>query len=235
MVSEAGRPALGTVLAFDTSGPVGSVAVWEAERVVARAELTRQSEHAARLLPAIDEVLEAAHVSRSSLDGIVVGEGPGSFTGVRVAAATAKGLCRSLRVPLWAVSSLGAAAVAAEGAGAIRYALFDARAERVYAACYGVGSTLVQTLVAPHAGELRDVLDGDVPGGATFVGDGAEKHRALIEGAGFAVVAADREPPIADGLVGYLARDPAGAPVPDPGSWEPAYVRLAGAERLWSR
>lgn len=228
-----------TLLAFDTSGPVGSVAVAVTDvvtaRVLARAELTNQSEHAARLLPAIEEVLEAAGVSRSSLGGIVVGEGPGSFTGVRVAAATAKGLCRSLGVPLWAVSSLGAAAVAAEGAGTVRYALFDARAERVYAACYGVGSTRVQTLVAPYAGELWDVIDGEVPGGATFVGDGAQRHRALIEGAGFAVLAAGRKPTIADGLVGYLIRDAAGEPVADPGSWEPAYVRMAGAERLWSR
>ena len=83
--------------------------------------------------------------------------------------------------------------------GAIRYALFDARSERVYGACFGVGGARVETLVEPHAGELRDVLDGDVPGGAFFVGDAAEKHRAAIEGAGFPVLSPGVDVSLADG------------------------------------
>lgn len=222
------------LLALDTSTPVGSVALAEADRVVARAVLTRQGAHASGLIPAVDEVLSAAGVRRTDLQGIVVGEGPGSFTGVRVAAATAKGLSAALGRPLWAVSSLAAQAMAAEGAP-IRYVLFDARAERVYGACYGIGSTRIETLVEPHAAELRDLLDDDVPAGAVFFGDGAEKHRAVIEGAGFEVAPDAEEPSLADGLIRYLSRQPHAEPVEDPGSWEPAYVRASSAERLWSR
>lgn len=219
-------------LAMDTSTPTGSVAVAEGDEVVARALLTRQAGHAAGLIPAVDEVLRAAGLGRDALDGLIVGEGPGSFTGVRVAAATAKGLTAALGRSLHAVSSLAARAMAHEGPH-IRYVLFDARAERVYGACYGVGSARVETLVEPHAAELRDLLDRDVPAGAVFLGEGAEKHRAVIRSAGFEVAQGGCETSLADGLVRYLARHPDLEPVADPASWEPEYVRVAGAERLW--
>jgi tRNA threonylcarbamoyl adenosine modification protein YeaZ len=171
-------------------------------------------------------------VGLATLSAIVVGEGPGSFTGVRVAAATAKGLSRSLGVPLWAVSSLAAAALAVDD-GSIRYALFDARAERVYGACYRVGDNAVEMLVPPHAGDLRDVLGGDVPRGTTFVGDGSEKHRIAIERAGFPVGTPDPDVPLAVGLLEFVRRAPDYAGVPDVAMWEPEYVRVSGAERLW--
>jgi tRNA threonylcarbamoyladenosine biosynthesis protein TsaB len=220
-------------LAFDTSGPVGSVAVAAGGEVLSRAVMTEQTAHAATLLPSIDEVLAEAGVDRASLTGILVGEGPGSFTGVRVAAATAKGLGHALGLPVRAVSSLAAAALSVD-AGPIRYALFDARAERVYGACWGVGSDHLEELVVPHAGELRDVLAGDVPGGAVFVGDGAWKHRGVIEGAGFRVAGAAEGLTLADGLVAFFARSPS-EPIADLAGWEPAYVRASSAERLWQR
>lgn len=222
----------GVRLALDTSTPVGSVAVAEGARVVARALLTKQARHASALLPAVDEALGAAGIEPADLEGIVVGEGPGSFTGIRVAAATAKGLARAWQRPLHAVSSLAGEALAHDGPP-IRYALFDARAERVYGACFGVGSSRVEALVEPHAAELRDLLAGDVPAGAAFFGDGALKHRAVIEGAGFTVAAPEGEASLADGLLAYLARRPHAEPLDDPASWEPEYVRVAGAERLW--
>lgn len=221
------------ILAFDTSGPIGSVAVAHDGDVRARGVLRVQTGHASGLVPMIDQVLSEAGVARHELSGVVVGEGPGSFTGVRVAAATAKALSRALDLPLWAVSSLAAAALSVEE-GAIRYALFDARAERIYGACYGVGGDRIQTLIAPHAGELRDVLDGPVPRGAVFVGDGSERHRALIEAAGFPVLTARPDGSLADGLIRYWAARPDGfGPVVDSGGWEPEYVRASSAERLW--
>ena len=221
------------ILAFDTSGPRGSVAVAHEGDVLARGMLVHQTGHASGLIPMIEDVLEDAGVDRGELTGLLVGEGPGSFTGVRVAAATAKGLSRALRITLWPVSSLAAAALAVEE-GAVRYALFDARAERVYGACYGVGGARVETLVEPHAGELRDVLDSDVPPGAVFVGDASEKHRAVIEGAGFPVLAGDAEISLADGFIRYWVARPDGfGPVEDSGAWEPEYVRASSAERLW--
>lgn len=226
-------PPAATVLAFDTSGPIGSAAVGRGRRTLAHAVITRRAEHASGIVPLIDQVLEEAEVARGDVDALMVGEGPGSFTGVRVAAATAKGLSRSLSVPLWAASSLAAAAMSVVE-GAPRYALFDARAQRVYGACYRVSDELVETLVAPHAGELADVLAGDVPRGTVFLGDGAEKHRATIEVAGFEVVAASADRPVAVGLLDLIGRRSDARVVADVGGWEPAYVRVSGAERLWS-
>src|SRR5688572_17484456 len=158
-----------TLLAFDTSIAVGSVAVGLGGELLASATLDERREHASRLVPSIEKVLERAAMRITDVGGIVVGEGPGSFTGVRVAAATAKGLAHALGVPLWAFSSLAAAALAdrvlPRGAGVegwwdqdpdeadgSRYVLFDARGDRVYAASHQLGrGGPLATLVPPHA------------------------------------------------------------------------------------
>ncbi|MGE0160048.1 MAG: tRNA (adenosine(37)-N6)-threonylcarbamoyltransferase complex dimerization subunit type 1 TsaB [Gemmatimonadales bacterium] len=221
------------LLAFDTSIAVGSVAVGSAGHLLASATLEDRREHASHLVPAIDKALERAGIGVEALDGIVVGEGPGSFTGVRVAAATAKGLAHARRVPLWAFSSLAAAALA-EDAGRMRYVLFDARHDRVYGACYEVdGSTLAEQ-VAPHPGTVLDALRGPVPTGATFIGDGARRHREAIEAAGFHVGPGPSRT-LAEGLLRLHGALGARTPVVDVASWEPRYVRPPSVERSWSR
>lgn len=227
-------------LALESSAAVGTVAVGTGDGTV-RAEvvLEERRQHAARLVPAVGEALEAAGVDPGELAGVLVGAGPGSFTGVRVAAATAKGLCHALGVPLRAASSLAAAALArgtekaGAGPGGVRYVLFDARGDRVYGACYRVGEGL-ETLSAPHAGTLRDVLEGDVPEGAVFVGDGSIRHREALERAGFDVEPPPAGRPTARALLRWLALHPTTPPLADPAGWEPAYLRASNAERAWS-
>lgn len=223
----------GLYVGLDTSGFSGSVAVARGADVLARVTLTDRGEHAARLVPAIAEVLEEASIDRNELNGIVVGEGPGSFTGVRVAAATAKGLARALDRPMWAISSLAAAALSVDGIG-IRYALFDARGDRVYGACYGIGSVGVETLIPPHGGTLRNVLDSEVPAGAVFLGEGADRHRYTIEGAGFSVETEPVIHPSADGLFRYLGLHPDTPPVAGVALWEPCYIREWQPDKAWS-
>ncbi len=225
----------GLYLALETSGPAGSVAVSRGGRPLARRTVEQRGGHASLLVPSISDVMGEAGVEPRHLGGVVVGEGPGSFTGVRVAGATAKGIAHALGIPLWAVSSLAAAALAGEewAPPVVRYVLFDARGDRVYGACYGVGARGLETLIAPHAGRVRDVLGGDVPAGAVFVGEGADRHRGAIRGAGFLVEGAPAGRPRAEDLVRCLALDPAAEPVASPGSWEPRYLRASSAERAW--
>ncbi len=218
---------------FDTSCVTGSVAVARGADVLARATLGEGGEHASGLVPTIADVLGEAGIARGELSGVVVGEGPGSFTGVRVAAATAKGLAHALDCPIWAISSLVAAALSVEGSG-IRYVLFDARSDRVYGACYGIGGIGVETIIPPHGGALRNVLDNAVPPGAVFLGEGAERHRHAIEGAGFPVATGPVVDPSADGLFRYLALHPDAPPVTAVALWEPHYIREWQPDKAWS-
>ena len=220
------------LLAFDTSIAVGSVAVGRGSGLLASTTLEDRREHASRLVPSIDKALERAGMRISDVGGIVVGEGPGSFTGVRVAAATAKGLAHALDVPVWPFSSLAAAALA-EDAGPTRYVLFDARHDRVYGACYEIGGSTFETVVAPHAGTVLEAVRGPVPPGAVFVGEGARRHRQVIESAGFHVGPGPSRS-LAEGLLRLheMLRDP--APVADVASWEPRYVRPPSVERSWT-
>jgi len=123
----------GLLLAVDTAGEEGSVAlalpvpaaheVPEAGspsfpirmEILARASLQPEDEHASLLVPRIMELMEDASAGRERLSGIVVGAGPGSFTGLRVGAATAKGMAWALEIPLWTFSSLAAAAAELDG------------------------------------------------------------------------------------------------------------------------
>ena len=224
----------GLYLGLETSRRVGSVAVARGNGVLAREVLEATRGHAAMAVPAIHRVLESGGVRARDLAGLIVGEGPGSFTGVRVAAATAKGMAYALDCPLWTFSSLTAAALPSctKGARGVHYVLFDARGDRLYAACYGVGSKGVEELVAPHFVHLREALAGDVPPAAVFMGDGATRHRAAIEGAGFAVAPPSHGVPSADALVSLLSLNPESSPLESVGSWEPTYLRASSAERI---
>lgn len=229
-------PADALHLALETSGSLGSVAVGSGGNVLARAFLDRQGRHAADLIPRVAETLAEAGVDRRELAGVVVGSGPGSFTGVRVAAATGKGFAHALGLPLRAFSSLEAAAVSERIAAPVpdqetlRYVLFDARGDRVYAACYRVGPGSVEERIAPVATRIRTLLEGDVPPFACFVGDGAVRHEAEIQAAGWRVLPPPAGIPTADGLLHLLALRPASPPVRADG-WEPEYVKGSSAER----
>ncbi len=222
----------GWYLALDTSGPVGYVALGRGTEVIGRATIVEPDRQAAELVPTVGSVLAEAGVRVQELSGIVVGEGPGSFTGVRVAAATAKGLARGASLPLWSISSLAAAALSGGGTG-VRFVLFDARAERVYAACYDVGAGSVVCRVSPRASELRPLLAGDVPVGAVFAGDGAVRHAAAIRAAGFDVAAPPSGQPTGDALLQVLGRAPETLPLSAVETWEPAYLKPSSAEREW--
>jgi tRNA threonylcarbamoyladenosine biosynthesis protein TsaB len=243
----------GVLVALETSGPVGSVAVARSGDVVARAFLTSQWGHATDLLPALEKSLDEAGVPRSGIEGVVVGAGPGSFTGVRVAVAMAKGLAHGLGVPLWAPSSLEAAAVGdsvlprgtgpwsvppdllledgGRVVGQVRYVLFDARSDRVYAACYRVHDDGVETLRDPRATRIAEVLERPLPEEVRFVGTGAVKHRDRIVREGRIVLPPPAGMPTADGLIRVLSLTRDDQPVEDPWSWEPDYLRDSSAER----
>lgn len=233
-------------LAFDTSGARGWVALGIEGRVVAEVELPAQRRQAADLVPGVQGLLHETGVGVEALRALVVGEGPGSFTGIRIAAATGRGLARALGIPLLPLSSLqGAAEPAAwpgPGPGSVgssRLVLFDARADRLYGGAWAFPvrsgpEERTRTLLAPRSLQRAELpsLSGLLPGVA--LGDGAHRHQAFLESLGWEVLPEPWGLPSARGLLALetrLARE--GTPLPAAGAdWAPAYLRPSQPERL---
>lgn len=224
---------VGPVLALDTSTRWGSVAVGDGSQLLAEVVLGSVAGHSGALVPAADAALRWAGLHPRDLKAIVVAGGPGSFTGLRVAAASAKGMAHALGVPLFAFGSLLVAAAGMAGAGRPVCALFDARRRDVFAACYRFEAG-VETMLAPQAVSL-DVLRGQLRAVANliFVGDGAWLHREDLEQLPGASVI---PPPVgvsrASSLLWLLEIAPALGRVREPADWEPEYLRASGAERI---
>lgn len=151
------------ILALETSTRRASIAVCEGDRVVATRIHEDAHTHAERIVPLIDEAIREAGFAKSSLDLIACGIGPGSFTGVRVALATAKGIALALDRPLVGIGSLRAMAmgVEEEQRKALVISLLDAKKGEVFVAVYDaegvekvapahVARTALPELVAPH-------------------------------------------------------------------------------------
>jgi tRNA threonylcarbamoyladenosine biosynthesis protein TsaB len=156
------------VLAFDTATDVATAAlVWDGE------VLGEGASRPATVLEDVDAVLRRGGVRPAQLEGLVVGTGPGSFTGLRMGLASARALALALDLPVAGVSTLAALAAATPGA----LPVIDARRREVF--------TLVD-------GEPRCLAPADLPvePGRVCVGDGALRYREVLEAAG-AVVAPD--------------------------------------------
>ena len=128
---------MSTLLALDASSSACSCAVWHKGEVTSRFALTPR-EHTRRLMPMIDEVLAEAGLNSADLDALAYGRGPGSFTGLRIAAGVAQGLAFGLDRPLIGVSTLEALALAAHRQYHLRYVIpaLDARMNEIYVAAY---------------------------------------------------------------------------------------------------
>ncbi len=210
------------LLAFDTSNQPLSVALLEDNKPVAELSLTIKKNHSISLMPTIDFLLSQAGWQPADLNRIVVAQGPGSYTGLRVAVATAKTLAYSLGIDLVGLSSLQALC-SIEASGLI-VPLIDARRQNVYACFYEDGK-----LISPegHA-SLVEVLEfaKSYPQ-VTFVGE-AEKFRSEIET--YLPQAKIQETlPSAT----FLGRLGASLPAQDVHAFVPNYLKRVEAEENW--
>ena len=220
-------------LAIDTATDVASVALGSAEHIEVVRVIRGARQHAAQVIPVIQQVLAAARMRVGQIGGIVVGDGPGSFTGLRIGWAAAKGLAHERELPLVALPSLlgtahAAATVAALTGGSRVIACFDALRGQVYGAIYAFDPGRVETLVAPDLFTIATLAAATPVAPALAVGDGAERYREEIASwIGRPPLALESLPPVAGSLlalaptVGYPATD------------EPVYGRPAEAQVKW--
>jgi tRNA threonylcarbamoyladenosine biosynthesis protein TsaB len=219
------------LLALECSTSVASVALGRGAALLGEIVLGAGTRQAETLLPAVDQLLRLADIRRTELEGVVVGAGPGSFTGLRIAAATAKGLVRALDVPLFAYSGLLAAAVSTGVSARPVYTLFDARRGEVYAAGYVVTDRSVEAVMRPAVLELAQLLEVVTAAETVFAGEGAVKHAEELRGRGGKVLAARAGIPRASSLLWLAHNHAADGRIADPTHWQPDYLRASSAER----
>ncbi len=188
-------------LGFDTATPSTAVAlrIEDAQAVEARDDPTpgERPRHTGDLLVLADGLLGQARLRFSDLDAIAVGTGPGTFTGLRVGVASARGLAQSLGIPLIAVCSLRALALEAmaDAGGRPTLAVLDARRGEAFLAAYERRNGAVVELAAPAAlapEQLAATLAGLSAAGAhparwLAVGDGACRFAQQLQAAGASV------------------------------------------------
>lgn len=217
------------ILAIDTTGPFGSLALIAEGRVVEET-LLHSEEGFSRILHLELGQLLARHAwSLQTIDGFAAAAGPGSFTGIRVGLAAVKGLAEAERKPVFAVSNLQA--IAWHGSGPLRAVLMDARRGEVYGAVYTDALDLAQP---ETVAELRVWLKSLPEGEIEFLAADLEPFRQALEGSRFAWAAKRQTPRALAGTVGLIAaaRLAAGA-APDPALIDANYVRRSDAELLW--
>ena len=166
------------ILVIDTSGPVCGTAVMDEEKVYGEFTAQNRNTHSASLMPMIEQTLTAAGTELREMDAIAAVTGPGSFTGVRIGVATAKGLAHGAGLPCIPVDALEALAASAGEFDGIICPIQDARAGQVYGAAFRQGERL--TGDAPM--KLEDYLDTVETLGSRFLflGDGMPVHREAI-------------------------------------------------------
>lgn len=188
----------------------------------------------ARALPGlIGEALRAAGVAPGQISGVVVADGPGSFTGLRVGAAVAKALVHARHLPLWTTPSLLARAYgAAPRDGRLVVVVADALRGDVYAAAYRIGPGAVETVLAPAV--LRPDQVRERCGDPDLIVSGAAPEAvAVVSGGAVPVVQGDAAMPDAGALLALRALAGGATAVTDVAAWEPVYGRPAEAQARW--
>lgn len=169
------------ILALDSSGLVASVAVAEDDNLIAEYTVNYKKTHSQTLLPMLDEIAKMTELDLNTIDAIAVAAGPGSFTGLRIGSATAKGLGLALKKPLIPIPTVEGLAYNLYGTKALICPLMDARRNQVYTGIYRFEREFetVMDQDAMDMGELIGKLNG-MGERVIFLGDGVPVYEKQI-------------------------------------------------------
>lgn len=170
------------ILGIESSSLVASVAIVEDGVTMAEYTANFKKTHSQTLLPMIDQMVSLLGIELSTIDAIAVSGGPGSFTGLRIGSATAKGLGLALDKPLIHIPTLDAMAYNLYGAGALICPIMDARRNQVYTGIYRF-ETDFETVRAQDAMDMGDLIRilEDMGQPVIFLGDGVPVFKKQIE------------------------------------------------------
>ena len=191
------------ILALDSSGPVAAVAIAKEDRhgvrtLIGGFRLQSGFTHSQTLMPMLEHMKAFAGIDLSEIDYLAVASGPGSFTGLRIGAAAAKGLAFALEKPVVPVPTLDAMAYQLAGTGGLVCPMMDARRQQVYTGVYaftGCGNLQMETLLSSRAIPVEELVrelnrlgaqraDGMETGEVPVVhvlGDGVPVYRKELE------------------------------------------------------
>lgn len=222
-------------LAIDTSSRTASIALLQDEVILYELSVNVGLNHSVVLLPAFDQMLHALGLDMEKIDLFACTTGPGSFTGLRIAAGTIKGFAMASGKPIVGVSSLDALSLNAACSPYPVCPLLDARKGQVYTALYRSSEVgFPQKITADKVAGMDSVLaEVSEMGNVVFLGDGAAVYRTLIDGAlgAKAVFLSGAHQSIRASAVGLLGlRSFREGKAIDPISLIPHYLRLSEAE-----
>lgn len=170
------------ILAIDSSGIVASAAVVEDDNLLGEYTVNYKKTHSQTLLPMIDEVVRMLELDLQTIDAIAVAGGPGSFTGLRIGSATAKGLGLALEKPLIQVPTVDGLAYNLAGSGVLVCPLMDARRNQVYTGLYQFEGYQMRTVLEQCAVGIDEITaQVNARGQAvTFLGDGVSVFASYL-------------------------------------------------------
>ena len=174
------------ILGIDSSGLVASAAIADEKNIIAEFTVNNKQTHSQTLLPMIEKVVDMSGIELEQIDAIAIAAGPGSFTGLRIGSATAKGLGLALEKPLIHIPTLEGLAYNLCGIADVVCPIMDARRGQVYAGIYefdGQKLHILEDQMAVPIEELGEKLKKYLKEGrrVTFLGDGVPVHKTKIK------------------------------------------------------
>ena len=171
------------ILGLDSSGLVASVAIVEDNDLKGEYTVNYKKTHSQTLLPMLDEVAKMIELDLNSIDAIAVSGGPGSFTGLRIGSATAKGLGLALNKPIISVPTLEGIACNFYGTDAIICPMMDARRKQVYTGIYRFADHELVTVSRQKAIAVEELIrELNALGEAViFLGDGVTVYQEMLK------------------------------------------------------
>lgn len=171
------------LLAIDSSGLVASVGIVTETELIAEYTINYKKTHSQTLLPMIDAIVSMIEIELSEIDAIAVAAGPGSFTGLRIGASTAKGLGLALNKPIISVPTVDALGFNLYKTTDLICPIMDARRNQVYTGLYEFNSEEYVTVAPQMAVEITDIANqiNNLGRDVIFLGDGVEVYKDKIE------------------------------------------------------